>query len=330
MISSRHQRKLAATLLAACAMQCAPAALAMQDGKPVIGFLAFEAGGCRNLTFHRGLAELGYVDGKNMVFVCRHSEGRFDRLDAMAAELVAVKPDVIVLLGHTPAKAGQRLTRTIPIVISASGEPVAMGFAQSLARPGGNITGVSYYNTELNGKRLELLGTLLPGLRRVAMVANANVPEDLTAAYQRDSEAAAKVLGFQLKLFSYTQLDELDRTFEQLAAWRAQAVLVAPLRELPAEIKRLADLSLRHRLPVMHSRAGFPQAGGLMSYGPDYDVLIHRTASFVDRILKGAKPADLPFEQPARFELHINLTTARALGLTVPESLLLRADKVIE
>jgi putative ABC transport system substrate-binding protein len=162
------------------------------------------------------------------------------------------------------------------------------------------------------------------------MVANANVPEDLTAAYQRDSEAAAKVLGFQLKLFSYTQLDELDRTFEQIAAWRAQAVLLAPLRELPAEIKRLADLSLRHRLPVMHSRKGFPQAGGLMSYGPDYDVLIHRTASFVDRILKGAKPADLPFEQPARFELHINLTTARALGLTVPESLLLRADKVIE
>lgn len=330
MISICHHRQLAATLLAACAMHYAPAALAMQDGKPVIGFLAFEAGGCRHPTFHRGLAELGYVDGQNMVFVCRHSEGRYDRQDAMTAELVAMKPDVMVLLGHAPAKTAQRLTKAIPIVISASGEPVAMGFAQSLARPGGNITGVSYFNTELNGKRLELLGNLLPGLKRVAMVTHAEVPEDLTAAYQRDSEAAAKVLGFQLKLFVFKGTEDLDRTFEQIAAWRAQAVFVAPLREVPAEIKRMADLSLRYRLPVMHSRIAFPRAGGLMSYGPDYDVLIHRTASYVDRILKGAKPADLPFEQPARFEFHINLTTARALGLTVPESLLLRADKVIE
>jgi len=243
---------------------------------------------------------------------------------------VALKPEVIVLFGHGPAKAAQRLTRTIPTVISASGEPVAMGFAQSLARPGGNITGVSYFNTELNGKRLELLSNLLPGLRRVAMLTHAEVPEDLTAAYQRDSEAAAKVLGFQLMMFTFKGTEDLDRTFEQIAAWRAQAVFVSPLREVTAETKRMADLSLRHRLPVMHSRMGFPRAGGLMSYGPDYDVLYHRTASYVDRILKGAKPADLPVEQPARFEFHINLTTARALGLTVPESLLLRADKVIE
>jgi putative ABC transport system substrate-binding protein len=297
---------------------------------PRIGFLAFEPGGCKNAAFHKGMKELGYEDGKNMVFMCRHSEGRYERLDATAAELIKERPDVLVVFGHAPAQAVQRATKTIPVVMSTSGEPVAMGLVQSMARPGGNITGVSYYATELNIKRLEFLKTVVPGLKRLGLLLHAGLPQDLAGAYLRDAEAAGKALGFSVHTVKYANVEDIDVAFAEMKKLDVQGVLVAPTREVTAETQRVISQGLQHRLPVVHSRKSFAAGGGLMSYGPDYPVLFHRTAFYVDRVLKGAKPADLPVEQPARFELHLNLATAKALGMQAPESLLLRADKVIE
>jgi len=304
--------------------------LAAQDGKPVIGFLAFEPGGCKNAAFHKGMKELGYEDGKNMVFVCRHSEGRYERLDATAAELIKEKPDLLVVFGHAPSQAVQRVTKTIPVIMSTSGEPVAMGLVQTMARPGGNITGVSYYATELNIKRLEFLKSVVPGLKRLGVLLHAGLPQDLAGAYLRDSETAGKAMGFSVHPVKYSKVEDIDDAFVEMKKIDVQGVLVAPTREVKAETRRVIQQGLQHHLPIVHSRKSFAAGGGLMSYGPDYSVLFHRTAFYVDRVLKGAKPAELPVEQPARFELHINVATARQLGLTVPESLLLRADKVIE
>jgi len=305
-------------------------ASARQDGKPVIGFLAFEQGGCKNAAFHKGMKELGYEDGRNMVFVCRHSGGKYELLDAAVADILLAKPDILVVFGHAPGQAAQRATRTIPIILTASGDPVGMGFAQSLARPGGNITGVSYYATELNIKRLEMLKSVVPNLTRLGVLLHAGLPKDLAGAYLRDCEAAGKNLGFTVHVVKYSKLDEIDSAFAEMKKIGVQGVFIAPTREVKAETRRVVDLGILHKLPIVHSRKSFTPQGGFMSYGPDYPVLYHRTAFYVDRVLKGDKPAELPIEQPARFELHINMGTARKLGLTVPESLLLRADRVIE
>jgi putative ABC transport system substrate-binding protein len=299
------------------------------DKMPRIGFLAFQEGGCRNEPFHRGLRELGYVEGKNFTFDCRHANGSFEGLDAAAVELVRAKPNIIVVLGHAPTKAAQRATQTIPIVMAASGEPVESGFAQSLARPGGNMTGVSYYNTELNVKRLEYLKMLVPDLKRLAVLAHASVAADLLDAYLRDCDTAGKTFGFDKKVVKFKKLEDLDRAFEEAVAAKTQGLFVAPMREVAAETQRLVELSAKHRLPVVHFRKPFAKAGGLMSYGTDYAVLYHRTATYVDKILKGADPAELPIEQPARFEFVVNVKAAKALGLTVPPELLVRADEVI-
>lgn len=305
-------------------------ALAKQDGKPVIGFLAFEPGGCKHATFHKGMKDLGYEDGKNMVFACRHSEGKYELLDIAVADLLKVKPDVLVVFGHAPGQAAQRATKTVPIVLTASGDPVGMGFAQSLARPGGNITGVSYYATELNIKRLEMLKSVVPGMTRLAVLLHSGLPKDLAGAYLRDCESAGKTFGFTVHVVKYSKLEEIDSAFAEIKKLGAQGVFIAPTREVKAETQRVAELGIQHRLPIVHSRKSFTPIGGFMSYGPDYPVLYYRTAYYVDRVLKGANPGELPIEQPARFELHINVATARKLGLQVPESLLLRADKVVE
>jgi len=306
------------------------AAVAKRDGKPVIGFLAFEPGGCRNQAFHKGMRELGYEDGKNMVFVCRHAQGRYELLDKTVADLMKEKPDVLVVFGHAPGQAAQRATKSIPIVMTASGDPVGMGFARTLARPGGNITGVSYYAAELNIKRLEMLKSVVPGLKRLAVLLHSGLPKDLAGEYLRDCEAAGKTMGFTVHVVQYSKLEEVDGAFAEMHKLGAQGVFIAPTREVRAETKRVAEMGIRYRLPIVHSRKSFPLVGGFMSYGPDYPVLYYRTAFYMDRILKGANPAELPIEQPARFELHINLATARTLDLKVPESLILRADKVIE
>lgn len=306
------------------------AAAAGGERVPRIGFIAFEPGGCRNAAFHQGLRELGYVEGKNMLFDCRHAEGKFEGLDVAVAELIRAKPNVIVVFGHAPTRAVQRATKDIPIVMIASGEPVELGFAQSLARPGGNMTGVSYYNAELNIKRLELLKTVAPDLNRLVVLVHAGVPAELATAYVRDAEAAGKALRFEVNVVKFKKLEDLDRAFEEMVQLGAKGVYVAPMREVAAETQRLVELSAKHRLPVVHFRKPFAKAGGLMSYGADYATLYHRTAAYVDKILKGANPAELPIEQPARFELVINLKAAQALGLTVPKSLLVRADELIE
>jgi len=326
-----HTRSITRLLVAACAVATMPGiATARQDGKPVIGFLAFEPGGCRNAAFHRGMRELGYVDGQNMVFLCRHASGRYEELDAAVRDLLDTKPDVLVVFGHAPARAAQRATRELPIVASTSGEPVSMGFAQSLARPGGNITGVSYYAPELNLKRLEFLKQIVPDLSRLAVLMHSGLPSDLGDAYLRDCEEAGRTLGFSIHVVKFGALEEIDAAFAKIDSLGAQGVFVAPTREVRAETQRMADLGLQYHLPVVHSRKSFPATGGLLSYGPDYPQLYFRTAWYVDRILKGANPADIPIEQPARIELHINLATARAIGVDVPEAILLRADKIIE
>lgn len=325
MIKSTHVVVLATAVLAG---SLAPGAHAA-DKLPRIGFLAFQEGGCRNEPFHQGLRELGYVEGKNFTFDCRHAHSRFEALDAAAVELVRAKPDVIVVFGHAPTRAAQRATKEIPIVMSASGEPVEMGLVQSLARPGGNITGVSYFNTELNIKRLEYLKTLVPNLKRLAVLMHAGIPTELADAYLRDCETAGKALGFGIQVVKFTKLEDLDEVFAEMSRFGAQALFVAPMREVAAETKRLVELSNHHRLPTIHFRKAFAKEGGLMSYGADYAVLYRRTATYVDKILKGAKPAVLPIEQPARFEFVINAKAAKALGLTIPPELLVRADEVI-
>jgi len=317
-----------ATLL--CAAALATPVLARQDGKPVIGFLAFQPGACKNEAFLRGMRELGYADGVNFVLTCRHAAGHYEQLDLAAKELIAARPDIVVVFGHAPSQAAQRATKTIPIVMSTSGEPVTMGFVRSLAHPGGNITGVSYYNNELNSKRLEFLKVAVPGLKQLGVLLHAGLPQDLAEAYVQNSESTGAALGFGVHIVRYSTLDGIDAAFAEFRRLGVQGVFVAPTREVKAEIERIAALERQHRLPVVHFRKTFTSMGGLMSYGPDYAVLYHRTAYYVDRILKGAAPSSLPIEQPARFELQINLVTADLLGVVVPEELRLRADKLIQ
>jgi len=297
---------------------------------PRIGFLAFDAKGCHNEAFQGGLRSLGLVENKNFSFVCRHADGLYDRLDGAARELVRARPDVLVVFGHAATRALQRATRDIPVVMLSSGEPVASGFGQSLSRPGGNLTGVTDFSIELDLKRLELLRTAVPSLRRLAVLVHAGLPDDLATVFLRDAETAGRQMGFSVQVVKFSGIDDLPQAFDAMKRLGVQALLVAPTREVPAETRRLVELTHRYRLPTMHLRKSFVMAGGLMSYGVDYPALQQRTALYVQRVLGGEKPGDLPIEQPSRFEFYINSTSARKLGLLLPESLLLRADKVIE
>lgn len=297
---------------------------------PRVGFLALDEKHCRNEPFAAGLRELGYVEGKNIAVECHHAGGRDDALPAVAERLARSRPAVIVTLNHVWALAAQRATKDIPLVVIASGDPVASGFAASLARPGGNITGLTYFATELNAKRLEFLKTAVPGLRRVAVLMNPKSGRALVDGYLRETRAAARTFGIELVIVEATSEPELERAFDQIVQAKAQAVYVLATLIFGEMAQKIADLAMWHNLPSMHFNNRYPAIGGLMSYAPDYDILHRRTAVYVDKILKSARPADLPIEQPARFELHINQATARELGLKIPQSLLLRADRVIE
>jgi putative ABC transport system substrate-binding protein len=297
---------------------------------PRIGFLALEERHCRNEAFATGLRELGYVEGKNIVVECHHAGGRDEALLPAAQDLARSRPAVIVALNHIWALAAQQATKDIPLVVIASGDPVASGFAASLARPGGNITGLTYFATELNAKRLEFLKTAVPGLKRVAVLKNPKSDRTLVDGYLRETRAAARAFGIELVIVEAASEPELERAFEQIVQDKAQAVYVLATLVFGEMAQKIADLAMWHNLPSMHFNNRYPAIGGLMSYAPDYDILHRRTAVYVDKILKGAKPADLPIEQPARFELHINQATARELGLKIPQSLLLRANRVIE
>ena len=281
-------------------------------------------------AFRQGLRELGWVEGQNIVIDYRFAEGRFDRLPALAAELVRLKVDIIVAVATQGVAAAKNATETIPIVmISGSADPVGLGFIASLARPGGNVTGLSYsVGPEILGKGLELLKEIVPKVRRVAILSNPASP--VQPLFIREVKVAARSLGVQLQLLEARGPNEFDGAFAAMAKERVGALLVVADSIFILHRTRLADLAARSRLPAIYGYREHVEAGGLMSYGPSVRDLFRRAATFVDKILKGAKPADLPVEQPTKFELVINLKTAKALGLTIPPSVLIRADEVIQ
>ncbi len=279
-------------------------------------------------ALRQGLREQGWVEGQNIAFEDRTTVGHYDRLPDVAAELVRLKVDVIVAWGTTTALAARKATRMIPIVTAAGADPVEMGLAASLARPGGNVTGLTTSGRELIGKRIELLKETVPGLSRIALLWN---PESRTQPLSvRDAEAAARSLGLQVRPAEVRRPEDLEKVFASLAHERPEALALTQSNMFRAHRRRVVELAARHRLPAMFSDRGYVEAGGLMSYGPDEKVIFRRLATYVDRILKGAKPGDLPIEQPTKFELVINTKTAKALGLTIPPSLALRADEVIQ
>jgi putative ABC transport system substrate-binding protein len=281
-------------------------------------------------AFRQGLRELGWAEGRNIVIDYRFAEGRLDRLPDLAAELVRLKVDIIVAQATPGAAAAKNATETIPIVMVPVGDPVGLGLIASLARPGGNVTGVSYSvgGLEIAGKQLELLKETLPKVRRVAVLSNPANPAH--ALVIRELNVAARSLGVQLQLLEARGPNEFDGAFAAMATERVGALLVVADTMFVLQRTRLADLAARSRLPAAYGWREHVEAGGLMSYGPSLRDLFRRSATFVDRILKGAKPGDLPVEQPTKFELVINLKTAKALGLTIPPSLLSRADHISE
>ena len=280
-------------------------------------------------TFRQGLRGLGWVEGENVVIEYRSSEGRYDRLPDLAADLVRLKVDVITAVGTAATAAAKNATRTIPIVMIGVGDPVGLGLIASLARPGGNVTGLSFsVGMETAGKGLELLKEALPKVRRVAVLTNPANPGQPLAL--KNVKAAARSLGMQLQLLEARGPDEFDGAFAAMAKERVGALLVVSEAMFNLHRVRLADLASRNKLPSMHGFREDAEAGALMSYGASLDAMVRHGALFVDKILKGAQPADLPVEQPTKFEFVINAKTAKTLGLTIPQSLLLRADQVIE
>jgi putative ABC transport system substrate-binding protein len=333
MASHIERRKFLATL-AGVAASWPLAARAQQVGKvPRIGYLSPGSASPGPLAYHdefqRGLRELGYVEGRNIVIDYRFADGKFDRLGALAAELVQLDVDVIVSVVTQASLAAKNATRTIPIVFVSVGDPVGAGLVASLARPGANVTGNSGMTTEVVGKSLGLFKQTVPEVSPMAVLWN---PDNVVFQGQilRETEEAARRLGIQLQVFGVRGPDEFDRTFAAIASVRAASLLVLADPVFSAYTARIADLTDKMRLPAMYGLREHAAAGGLMAYGPNYADLYRRAASYVDKILKGARPADLPVEQPTKFEFVINLKTARTLGLTIPPGVLAIADEVIE
>jgi ABC-type uncharacterized transport system substrate-binding protein len=282
-------------------------------------------------AFLKGLRDLGYVEGRNLVIEIRSAEGKFERLPALAAELVALKVDVILAPASVHVLAARQATKTIPIVFVNSGDPVASGLVATLAQPGGNVTGLSTLAVDLIGKCLEQLPQAVPGVSRVAVLRDAgDAPERTEKDMLKRAEVAGRALGVRLHFVEARSPADFDRAFSEMARARAGALTVLQSTTFFLERRRLVDLAAKNRLPAVYTSREFVDAGGLMSYGPDFADLFRRAATYVDKILRGAKPGDLPVEQPAKFELVINLKTAKTLGLTIPPSLLARADQVIE
>jgi putative ABC transport system substrate-binding protein len=279
-------------------------------------------------AFRQGLRELGYVEGKNIVIEYRSAEGKFDRLPALAAELVGLKVDVIVSGGPQATRPAKKATATIPIIMAFDSDPVGNGFVASLARPGGNITGLATLAPELSGKQLELLKEIVPKLSRVAVLGTSTQPGNAQAL--REVGGAAGAFGVQVQYLNVEDPEDIETAFRAGSKGRADAVLVLPSPVLNSHRTQVADLTAKNRRPAMYSGSGYVDAGGLMSYAHNIIDLYRRAATYVDKILKGAKPADLPVEQPTKFELIINLKAAKQIGLTIPPNVLARADKVIK
>ena len=308
------------------------AARAQQVGKiPRIGFMGNSTATMEaNLIgpFRNGLRELGYEEGRNLIIEFRWAEGNYDRFPALIAELVAAKVDVIIAAGTPATLAIKKATSTVPLVFIAVGDPVGTGIVPNLARPGGNITGLSSIAPDLEGKRLELLRELVPKLAHVAIFLNpANAFHTVSVQQAR---VAAQSLGIKLQPFEVDKSEQLDGAFAAIVKEKPDALLILADRVFLHNRKRMMEFATQQQLPSVNAYRELVEAGGLMSYGPSYEDMHRRAAIYVDKILKGAKPSDLPIEQPTKFILFINLKAAKALGLTVPPTLLARADEVIE
>ena len=277
-------------------------------------------------AFRRRLRELGYVEGKNIVIEYRYAEGKRERLPDLVAELVRLKVDIIVTIGPSATLAAKKASGTIPIVIASAADPVGSGLVSSLAQPGGNITGLSLMAPDLDGKRLELLKEAVPKVARVAFLWQpGSRPQALTKM-----EAAAKALGLKLQPLPVRSLEDFESAFARAKKERAQALITTTGGRINTQQRRVLDFAAKNRLPAIYHYSEFVEAGGLMSYGPDNTDLWRRAADFVDKILKGAKPADLPVQQATKFEFLVNLKAANQIGLTIPPNVLARADKVIK
>jgi putative tryptophan/tyrosine transport system substrate-binding protein len=329
-ISSHHGLVLS-LVLAVSLSDLGSLANAQQPTKiPRIGFLGVTSPStisARTNAFRQSLRELGYVEGKNIVIEYRYAEGKIDRLPALAAELVHLKADVIVTASSTPTRAAKEVTPRIPIVMANDTDPVGNGFVASLARPGGNITGLTNLAPELSGKRLELLKEINPKLSRVAVMGTSTNPGNAQAL--RDVELAAEALGIKLQNLDVLDSKDLETAFRAGRKGRADVVLLLGSPFFLYHRREVSELAVKSRLPAISNLTEFVEAGGLMTYGVSVPDLFRRAAIYVDKILKGAKPADLPVEQPAKFELVINLEAAKQIDLLIPPSVLARADRVI-
>jgi ABC-type uncharacterized transport system substrate-binding protein len=278
-------------------------------------------------AFRQGLSELGWTEGKNISIEYRYSRGRNERLRELAAELVHLKVDVIVTSISPETEAAKNATKEIPIVMASVGDPVGSGFVVSLAHPGGNVTGLTNLAPQLSGKRLELLKETVPKLKRVAVIWDPDTP--ISSLAWKESHAPARALGLQLYSMEVRSANDFDKAFAMATTAGVGAVAIGPNSPVAANQKRVAEVAVNHRLASIWQLSEFVDAGGLMAYGPDRSDLFRRAATYVDKILKGRLPADLPVEQPTKFEFAINLKTAKQIGLTIPPNVLARADKVI-
>jgi ABC-type uncharacterized transport system substrate-binding protein len=308
---------------------------AAQQPKKVsrIGFLvpgSASTYGSRIEAFHKGLRELKYVEGQNVKIEYRYAEGKLDRLNGLADELARLKVDLIVTSGGASVDAAKRATSTIPIVVANTGDLVKSGYVVSLARPGGNITGLTNMAPELAGKRLELLKEVITRLSLVAVLWRNDSTAERPGSSWKESQSAARELRLQLHSMEVREPSDFEHAFDQAVKVRSEALAVTPSPLFSAHQKRITQLAAKNRLPAIYSQGEYAKAGGLMSYGPDVIYQYFRAAAYVDKILKGTKPADLPVEQPTKFELVINLTTAKEIGLTIPPNVLARANTVIK
>ena len=323
-------RRAALTVLLAFGVFAPAGAFAQQPPRaPRVGVIGEGSASDPFLAaFRRGMSKLGYVDGRNITIVYRYAQGALNQVPRLAAELIDLKVDVLVVGGTVSAQSAMKVSRSVPIVFTTVGEPVGSGIVASLARPGGNVTGLSSFTFELGGKQLELLQAAVPKLSRVTVLYN---PLNSAAKAGIDTiQGAARALGVELQLLEVRQPENLANAFSALTPWRSGGVLVLSDPVFGSQLPRLAKLAAAQRLPAIYLRSEFAEAGGLLAYGPSFADNYRRAATYVDKILKGTKPADLPVEQPTKFDLAVNLKTARTFGLTLPQALLGRADQIIQ
>jgi putative ABC transport system substrate-binding protein len=328
---SQVKRKITVIALSAMLFALCGSAAAQQPAKaPRIGFLTGGSStqiSARTDALHQGLRDLGYIEGKNIVIEWWFAEGKLDRLSALAAELARLQVDAIITGGSQATRAAKEATVTIPIIMTQDSDPVGNGFIASLARPGGNITGLSQLAPELSGKRLEILNEVLPKLSRVAVFGTSANPGNKQAL--NEIEVAAGAFGLKVQYLDVLSPKDIEPAFQAAGQRRAEAVLMMVAGTVELSRQKIPDLAAKSRLPAMYTRLEYVLAGGLMTYGVSLTDLDRRAAVYVDKILKGAKPADLPVEQPKKFEFVVNLKAAKQIGLTIPPNVLARADRVI-